>query len=250
MVIKLPASEANSFYVWLYTLSSIFQRQSPVKWHTYWIPFPNKHLVPSIWGLPAQPLLFHSQGYFSVPVEFLPPGCISRAALLVGLQAFPNYTACCAAKKPVLETVKPPPATLFPELEQVPRYSPTLRAAQTNKGALCSHRTACKICSEYCLPSYCKSRHKNRFSSSAAFPLPFFKLMQFLIFNEHCCYCNICISPIHTALSPQTEVVFATRNCSRFLGFHLWIYPLLKATKGTCMEITFFKQMKGRQESK
>lgn len=173
-----------------------------------------------------------------------------KGSTLVGLQAFPNYTVWCAAKKPVLETVKPPSATLFPELEQVPRYSRTPRAAQTNKGALCSHRTACKICSEYCLPSYCKSRHKHRFSSSAAFPLPFFKLMQFLIFNEHCCYCNNCISPIHTALSPQTEVVFAMRNCSTVLGFHLWIYPLLKATKGTCTERTFFKQMKGKQEEK
>lgn len=250
MLIRLPASEANSFYVWLYTLSSTFQGQRPVKWHTYWIPFPDKHLVPNIWGVPAHPLpIFHSQRYLSVPREFLPPGCYLNGSTLVGLQAFPNYTVWHAAKKPVLETVKAPPPTLFPELEQVPWYSPTLRAAQTNKGALCCHRTVCKICSEHCLPSYCKSRYKNRFSSSAGFPLPF-KMMQFLIFNEHCCYCNICILRIHTALSPQTEVDFAMRNCSTVLSFHLWIYPLLKATKGTCTERTFLKQMKGKEEEK
>lgn len=82
-------------------------------------------------------------------------------------------------------------------------WSTDFCVAQTNKGASCSHRMVCKICSEYCLPSHCKSRYKNRFSSSAGFPLPFFKLVQFLIFNQHCCYCNICILPIHTALSPQ-----------------------------------------------
>lgn len=52
--------------------------------------------------------------------------------------------------------------------------------AQAYKGALCSHRMVCKICSECCPLSHCKSRHKNRFSSSAGFPLPIFKMMQSL----------------------------------------------------------------------
>ena len=75
--------------------------------------------------------------------------------------------------------------------------------AQTNKGALCSHRMVCEICSEYRLPSHCESRCKNSFSSSAGFPLPFFKLTQFLTFNLLCCYGSICILPVHTALSPD-----------------------------------------------
>lgn len=155
-----------------------------VKWHTYWIPFPNKHLAPSIWELRACPRpLLHSRHYLSVP-WISSSRVYLKGSILVGLQAYLNYTASHAAKKPkpVLEPVKPPSATLFSEHEQVGWYSPTLRTAgphifcvaQTNNGALCSHRMVFKICSQYSPPSHCKSRHKNRFSFSAGFPLPFF----------------------------------------------------------------------------
>lgn len=110
-------------------LGSTFQRESTVKWRTYWIPFPNNRLAHSIWVLPAHPLpLFHSKHYFSVPWEFLPSRVYLKGSTLVGLQAYLNYTASHAAKKPkpVLEPVKPPSATLFSEHEQVPWYSPML----------------------------------------------------------------------------------------------------------------------------
>lgn len=203
-----------------------------------------------------------------------PTSCFSQQPLLVctmrvsssrvyltgstpaGLQACLNYTASHAAKKPkpVLEPVKPPSATSFSEYEQVPvvesytdsSWSTHFCVAQAHKGALCSHRMVCKICSECCPPSHCKSRYKNRFSSSAGFPLPIFNLMQSLTFNHHCCYCSMCILLIHTLVSPHTEAIFAVKSTA--LSFHLWIQTLLEATKGACMERMFLKYTKSKED--
>lgn len=140
-----------------------------------------------------------------------------------------HSTSSCQEPKPVLEPVKPPSATLFSEYEQVPMVQPYTDSnwsthysvAQVHKGALCSHRMVCKICSECCLPSHCKSGYKNRFSSSAGFPLPIFKLMQSLTCNHNCCYCSTCIFLIHMLVSPQTEAAFAVKSTA--LNFHLRI---------------------------
>lgn len=223
MWIQLPTSEVKAFCVWLYLCSY------------------TAHILNC---LPKQK---SCSQYLKAPSS--PTSCFSQQALLVctmrvsssrayltgstpaGLQAYLNYTASHAAKKPkpVLEPVKPPSATLFSEYEQAPMvqastdssWSTHFCVSQAHKRALCLHRMACKICSECCLPSHCKSKYKNRFSSSAGFPLPIFKLMQSLTFNHHCCYCSICVLLIHTLVSPQTEAVFALKSTA--LSFHLWI---------------------------
>lgn len=176
--IELPTWEVKTFCVWLH-MANILKS------------LPNKNLAHNIWKLPARPLpVFHSRHYR----QSAPWVSSSRAYLTgstpAGLQACLNYTARHAAKKPkpVLEPVKPPSATPFSEYEQLPMVQPYIDSsgsthfcvAQAYKGALCSHRMVCKICSECCPPSHCKSRYKNRFSSSAGFPLPIFKLMQSL----------------------------------------------------------------------
>lgn len=131
-----------------------------------------------------------------------------------------SNTGSHAAKKPkpVLEPLKPPSATLFSEHEQVAQYSPTLIAAGPHISAWL------RLTKELCAPTGWYARfvqntaylhtvkNKNRFSSSDGFPLPFFKLMQLLIFNHHCCYCSICILPVHTVLLPQIEVVFVVKT--------------------------------------
>lgn len=161
--------------------------------------------------------------------------------------------SCCQETKTSFRTSKATSSYTVSEYEQVAMVQPYTDSswsthfyvAQAHKTALSSHRMECKICSECCPPSHCKSRYKNRFSSSASFPLPIFKLMQSLTFNHHCSYCSICILLIHTLVSPQTEETFAVKSTA--LSFHLWIQTLLEATKGSCTERTLLKHVESRQ---
>lgn len=152
-----------------------------------------------------------------------------KGSTRVDLQAYLNYTASHAPKKG--KPTSEPSAIPFSEHEQVPRYTPKLIAAGPHISVWL------RLTKELCVPIgwYARSVQNTAYlhivkadTKTGSYLLLvslclFFKLMQFLIFIQHCCYCNICLLPIHTVLSPQTEVVFALKKCSTTLHFHLWI---------------------------
>lgn len=209
-----------------------FSERTRATWQTYLSPFQTKILLTVFESSQLAHFLFftaditgslYHESFFLQGVSHREHS--SRSAGMSKLHS----KSCCQETKTSFRTSKATISyTIFRIWNNYPWYSPTLIAAGPHISVwlklikeLCVPTGWYAICSECCPPSHCKSRYKNRLSSSAGFPLPIFKLMQSLTFNHHCCYCSICILLIHTLVSPQSEAIFAVKSTA--LSFHLWI---------------------------
>lgn len=172
MLIQPPASEINCFHVWLHMLSSSLQRESTAAWHTYhWIPFPNNHQAPSKGELPPHPdPLSHNRHYLSVPwISSFRNYLKGSTIRYTGISKL-YCESCCQETKTSFRTSKATTGYNISrtEHEQIPWHSPsptpagphTSFCSDQHKGALCSHKMVCKICSEHCPPSHYKNRQK------------------------------------------------------------------------------------------
>lgn len=168
-----------------YVCSVPFSREYPVKQHAYWIPFPNNTWLTAFESSPLAHFFCFTVGITCLyHKSFFLRGVCQRQHSSRHIYSIQSHAA--KKTKTRLEPVKPPSAIPSSDHRQVPWYSPILTAAGPHTSAwlsltkeLCVPPGWCARFVQHTLHLHRKSRHKNRFSSSAGFILPIFRPLQF-----------------------------------------------------------------------